>query len=100
MTKKIHIIGGGTFSHVRNHLALAAPAFGTTARKLYDLFVRSESKDGVLLHLTRMASPTSTSAPVTNEDLAKRIEQLVADPDTGVIILNAALCDYDGSVID
>jgi CPA1 family monovalent cation:H+ antiporter len=30
MNKKV-IIFGGTFSHVRTHLALAAPAFGTTA---------------------------------------------------------------------
>ena len=26
--EKIYILGGGTFNYVRNHLALAAPAFG------------------------------------------------------------------------
>lgn len=34
MNKKCITIGGGTFNHVRNHLALAAPAFSETARKL------------------------------------------------------------------
>jgi hypothetical protein len=29
--KTVEIIGGGTISHIRNHLALAAPAYGTTA---------------------------------------------------------------------
>ena len=32
--KNIDIIGGGTVSHVRNHLALCAPAYGTTSRQL------------------------------------------------------------------
>jgi hypothetical protein len=32
--KKVVILGGGTFCHVRAHLALAAPAFGDTAREL------------------------------------------------------------------
>lgn len=35
MKKRVVILGGGTFSHVRTHLALAAPAFGTTAKQLY-----------------------------------------------------------------
>ena len=32
--KKVHVIGGGTFSDIRTHLALCAPAFGYTAKKL------------------------------------------------------------------
>ena len=32
--KTIHIIGGGTITHVRNHLALATPAYGSTAKKI------------------------------------------------------------------
>ena len=35
--KQIYIFGGGTFSHVRNHMALAAPAFGETAKRLAEL---------------------------------------------------------------
>jgi hypothetical protein len=34
MNKKIVIIGGGTISHVRAHLAICAPAYGKTARTL------------------------------------------------------------------
>ena len=33
---QIHILGGGTFSRVRNHLSLAAEAFGETAICLTD----------------------------------------------------------------
>lgn len=36
MKKRVVIIGGGTFSHLRTHLALAAPAFGTTAKQLFE----------------------------------------------------------------
>jgi hypothetical protein len=36
------ILGGGTFQPVRNHLSLAAPAFGETARKLQTLIPDSE----------------------------------------------------------
>lgn len=93
----IHIIGGGTFSHVRNHLALAAPAFGGTARYLADLFFQMEGKQSAL-HLTKMADHTSEL--VTNDDVGALIDQLVADPDARVIIMNAALCDYDGSILD
>lgn len=89
---KIHIIGGGTFTHTRNHLALAAPAFGQTAKKLHALFEEST------LHLTKMAD--SNSHIVTNDDVAELVDELVADPDTRVIIMNAALCDYNGKIIE
>lgn len=96
--KKIHIIGGGTFSHVRNHLALAAPAFGQTARALAHRIIADSDwqKYETYLHLTKMADHTSKI--VTNEDVSKLLDTMIADPDTRVIILNAALCDYDGSV--
>jgi hypothetical protein len=122
--KKIHIIGGGTFSHVRNHLALAAPAFGETARALYGLLHRAvadeiqrdqagdaaisstfsrqineQAAERVVLHLTKMAAPRQSNL-VTNEDVSALLDKLIADPDTRVIILNAALCDYDGAVIE
>lgn len=98
--KNIHILGGGTFSHVRNHLALAAPAFGGTARQLYDMFEdvlydAGDSRD-LCIHLTKMADRESDL--VTNEDVAKLVDVLIADPNTSVIVFNAALCDYDGHV--
>jgi len=119
--KKIHIIGGGTFSHVRNHLALAAPAFGKTARRLSELFgaavrdlatnggkIRSlyeacvaveDMKETVHLHLTKMAEPYFSKL-VTNDDVSALLDELIADPETRVIVLNAALCDYDGSILE
>lgn len=101
---KIHIIGGGTFSHVRNHLALAAPAFGKTARRIAARFhdhlgYKSTGIDDLVsLHLTKMADPHSDL--VTNDDVSALLDRLIADPETRVIILNVALCDYDGNVHD
>ena len=91
-----HIIGGGTFSHVRNHLALAAPAFGGTARALCEMLQGSEMEP--VLHLTKMADPSSRI--VTNDDVDALLDTLLADPDTKVVILNAALCDFDADVVD
>lgn len=111
----IHIIGGGTFSHVRNHLALAAPAFGSTARRMeqviiskmvqmsrsnqgYETVLVEQAEREVALHLTKMAD--STSDLVTNQDVADLVDRLVADPGTRCIVMNAALCDYDGSIYE
>ncbi|MHA1290366.1 MAG: hypothetical protein ACTSPB_23545, partial [Candidatus Thorarchaeota archaeon] len=63
--KKIVIIGGGTFSPIRNHLSLCAPAFGKTARQLGDMFndkligTPEDKEYKVEVHLTKMADPTS-----------------------------------------
>ncbi len=98
----IHIIGGGTFSHVRNHLALSAPAFGGTARTLDAMFEKfiigngGDLQNTLSLHLTKMAD--SKSQLVTNDDVGNLIDGLVADPTTSVIIMSAALCDYDGEI--
>ena len=108
--KKIHILGGGTFSHVRNHLSLATPAFGTTAIDLYrkvnkhvnglDLFydynIPEELDYKVFLHLTKMADRTSSL--VTNDDVEQLIDKMIADLETKVIIFNVALCDFNGHV--
>lgn len=96
----IHIFGGGTFSHVRNHLALAVPAFGKTARGL-DYLIDSWPNEPdlvVQLHLTKMADSNSTL--VTNADVEAKLDELIADPTTRVIFFNVALCDFEGSVDD
>jgi hypothetical protein len=96
----IHIIGGGTFSHVRSHLALAAPAFGKTACEIYnishDVYGARWGELEAKLHLTKMADPHSKL--VTNHDVAALIDALIANPKTRVIYMNAALCDYDGHI--
>ncbi|PZR79598.1 MAG: hypothetical protein DI537_40850, partial [Stutzerimonas stutzeri] len=107
----IHVLGGGTFSHVRSHLALAAPAFGGTARYIAAKYFRVGTAPddgtgfkkiamthGAKLHLTKMADPDSKI--VTNDDVAALIDQLIADPDCRVIYFNMALCDFDGSVLE
>jgi hypothetical protein len=102
--KTIHILGGGTFSHVRAHLALAMPAFGNTAIQLHEL-VKSELKHlpignenfDVKLHLTKMADPRN-STMTTNEDVDALLTKLIADPDTKAIMFNVALADFEGMV--
>lgn len=97
-----YILGGGTFSHVRNHLALAAPAFGETARRLLDIFVDSDLSgiDGekFVLKLTKMANPESNI--VTNDDVSQVVDEIIADPFAKLVFFNVALCDFDGKIDD
>lgn len=88
----IHIFGGGTLQYVRNHLALCAPAYGATARKLHSLAGEAYS----VLHLTKMADGSSSME--TNEDVERRLGEVLADPDVHAVIFNIALCDYSGQV--
>lgn len=92
----IHILGGGTFSHIRSHMAICAPAFGHTAKAIHEYlyWLGSDSE----LHLTKMAD--SESDIVTNKDVADLINRLLDDPATTHIIMNAALCDFDGKIGD
>src|SRR5580698_7043330 len=96
--KNIEIIGGGTVFHVRNHLALCAPAYGTTSRRLEDILLNSdEALDyGINLHLTKMADHRSSLE--TNEDVSKLVNQLIASHETKIIFFNPALVDYEGSI--
>lgn len=96
----IEIIGGGTVCHVRNHLALTAAAYGTTARTidhiLYGMLLDKRTTL-VNLHLTKMASSGSSSLE-TNEDISNLIDNLVSNPDTKIIFFNPALVDFDGAI--
>lgn len=94
-TSGIHIFGGGTFSPVRNHLSLSAPSFGETAKKLSHLF--KQNGLNTTLHLTKMAGGEKLK---TNDDVFRCIDQLLDDPNTKVIIMNAALCDFHGKIGD
>lgn len=94
--KQIHIFGGGTFSYVRNHLALCAPAFGETAKALCQLCNERFPNMIANLHLTKMAD--TTSKLITNDDISFKVDQLKEDFNTQVIFMNAALCDFDGTI--
>lgn len=96
--KTVHIIGGGTLSHVRNHLAIAAPAFGATAKRLYELCQERFDKMDIHLHLTKMAD--SNSKLETNLDVKELLMQLKEDYNTKVIFMNAAMCDFEGQIGD
>ena len=89
--KQTVILGGGTFYHIRNHLSLAAPAFGTTAKYLHKKLPDS------FLYLTKMAD--SKSKLVTNKDIENFIDELILDKNIGTIILNVALCDFEADWI-
>jgi hypothetical protein len=98
--KYIEILGGGTVFHVRNHLALTAPAYGSTARQLFPLVNELKGNDyWTNLHLTKMAGGGSSN-PETNEDISKLVDELIANPDTRIIFFNVALVDYQGSVLE
>jgi len=118
--KNFVVIGGGTVFHVRNHLALCAPAYGTTAKKLHHLFrdkLGVNGAEGSLreygywpssqeydsrLYLTKMAGEDwSANKDVeleTNEDVSKLVDTLIADPETKVIVFNPALVDFEGAI--
>lgn len=96
--KVIHILGGGTFSHVRSHLALAAPAFGATARDFWvelDTDVRFDNFRKKLT-LTRMAGGPEWL--VTNGDVSKVVDEIIANNTTKVVVFNVALCDFHGKI--
>lgn len=92
MKKEILILGGGTFNFIRNHLALAAPAYGNTAKQLNKMIPESR------LVLTKMAD--SNSDLETNEDVKKFLEKELDNPKLGVIIMNVAVCDYESQIGD
>lgn len=91
--KKCVIIGGGTFNHISCHLALAAPAFGQTARDMARWFPQITEDMECILTLTKMAD--HTSALVTNQDVMAYVASLLTDPLVKVIVLNAAICDFE-----
>lgn len=96
MNKRVLVLGGGTFSHVRAHLSLAAPAFGETAKEIANLCEsRFEHMDTKLI-LTKMAD--STSSIVTNEDVDRLVDEIINDNTVKVVFFNIALCDYEGAI--
>lgn len=100
--RRIVVLGGGTLNHVRNHLAVCAPAYGGTARKLRHLLNLQLLQNGLAdeyavdLVLTKMAD--SSSKLETNADVAAYVDKLVADPLVRGVVFNVALADFEGSI--
>jgi hypothetical protein len=98
MLAKVHIIGGGTVAHVRNHLALCAPAYGTTARALFDKCLVLFNTAEVVVHLSKMAAMEDSGSFETWSDLSNLLDEIVEDPRTKVIFFNAAVVDFQGYI--
>lgn len=96
MNKKVYILGGGTVSHLTSHLALAAPAYGETAQKLYQLATEKMPELDVQCHLTRMAG--GNPALETNEDIGRWVEAVIKQAETKIIFFNPAMVDFNGFV--
>jgi len=94
--KKVHIIGGGTLTHLRPHLSLCAPAYGGTARRLAELCKAQSDKLEVELHLTRMAGGDKGFETVY--DVATLLDNIKADLDSRIVFMPVAICDFQGIV--
>lgn len=90
----IHVVGGGTIVHVRNHLALSAPAYGSTAREIAGVCKRMGYDTA--LTLTRMADPSSKYE--TNDDMKTLADDIVAAKKAKIVFWNPAICDFNGQI--
>ena len=119
--KTAHIIAGGTVFHVRPHMALAAPAYGTVGYQLLEAFQNNENFDGVAnLYTTKMAGDQYISYRIkdcttndllpeeepgkgleTNLDVSNLLEKLIKEAAPGTIFfMPVALCDFKVTSID
>lgn len=96
--KYILVYGGGTISHVRNHLALCAPAYGGTARKLVALCNEIMPEMQTHLFLTKMADPKSSLE--TNDDVKSSVKAFSGWSETKIVFFSCAMCDVDGQIGD
>lgn len=95
-TKQIHVVGGGTIEPVRNHLALTAPAFGATARRIAELSAEYMPDMEVNLHLTRLAGGNKELQ--SSDDLRMLAARIIGDLSTKVVFWSPAVTDFLGKV--
>jgi hypothetical protein len=94
--KVVHVVGGGTFSHLCNHLSLAAPAYGSAAEEIARLCREQSDSMEVKLHLTKMADRTSKIE--TSDDLLQLVMEIREDLQTKIVFFSPAVIDFDGEV--
>ena len=95
--RKIHIVGGGTIgNHVASHLAIAAPAYGTTAKRIAELCEIFWNGLETHVHLTKFADPTSDLETVN--DMQGLAEEIADDYNTKVVFWSPVIADFTGSV--
>ncbi len=97
--KQIAILGGGTISWVANHLAITAPAYGTTARKLRDICEELIPEMDPILYLTKMAGGGVIDLE-TNDDIAKLVDDLTHDNLTKIIFFSVSMVDFNAKLTD
>lgn len=101
--KTIHIISGGTVSHIATHLALCAPAYGGTGRALANICHSVCPELDVMLHETKMVTGHQRevsgiwygSRMETNEDVDRLISRIVEDYSVKIVFMPVALCDFN-----
>jgi hypothetical protein len=99
--RHVYILGGGTVQHIRPHLSLAAPAYGSTAKKLVEIVsITGHPYD---VGLTKMAGPRWASECIgeTNEEVENWIqENILGNKEPSIVFLNVAFCDFRASIDD
>lgn len=96
--RQIHVVGGGTIEPVREHLALSARAYGSTARRIAELSGTFWAGMDVNLHLTKMADPTSSLE--TCDDLSQLADEITEDFRTKIVFWSPAVTDFRGEIGD
>ncbi len=100
MNKKVWIVGGGTVSDIKSHLALAATAYGTAARQILDLANDLIPEMTNVMTLTKMANPANQSAPNTYEDMDQLAQQIIDDPLTKIVFWTCAIVDFSVHMLE
>lgn len=88
--------------HVRPHFSLCAPAYGNVGDALTIEF-QSIAKNSIPAHSfvvnhikTKMAGGSEVE---TNEDLAEKLDEVLADESVTAIVMAAAVCDFEPNEI-
>ncbi len=122
--KRVYIIGGGTFSHVRTHMSVCSMAFGKTAKQLFEMCRKSLDKMSTVAMLTAMAceghssiqandlrvlaewpeftgdaKKVTTKNIITNDDVAEYMSFINRDLKAKIVFMTAAMCDFHGTII-
>ena len=100
--KTIHIISGGTISHVATHLGLCAPAYGKTGQQLLNLCNHIMPELETVLHQTKMVTGAERvhggtwydGKLETNEDVSRLVGSIKDDLGAKIVFMPVALCDF------
>lgn len=93
--KRVLILGGGLLHHITNHVAISAPAYGTTACTLRDLAEEKfNPESSVELHFSRMANAEIFSFE-TVAQYEEFLDNAIADLNVKVIFTTVAVPDFE-----